>query len=369
MSFLSSNQRVDVTFFLPNFHIGGAQKVALEIANGLSKRGKNIEIIVLNDEGLFKKNVSGQIKVKIIGKKRVILSLKYLIEYFKAINPISFFSAQTHGSFVVALAILISKWKGRFITRQTNTHKSNKFRKFAIKDYLIHILFNFSNLVAHSVIAPSQGIASEIKNIEKVKVVPNPINFNQIIELSKENIENSKVNKQRFILGVGRCVKQKRFEDLVKAFALTNLPNSIKLVIIGEGPERKKINETSKKCGIEDKVIVLDYEENPFKYMSKCELFVLTSGWEGMPSVLIQALACGAKVISTDCDHGPKEILNNGEYGSIVPVGDIEKIKKTIENDFHKDSSPKNNYLDYVKKKYDLEIILNSYENIFGINK
>jgi len=353
MSFLSSNQRVDVTFFLPNFHVGGAQKVALEIANGLSKRGKKIEIVVLNDEGLFKKNVSSRIKVNIIGKKRVFQSLIYLSKYLKAINPISFFNAQTHGSFVVALAILISKWKGRFITRQTNTQKFNKFRKFAIKDYLTHVLFNFSNLIAHSVIAPSQGIASEIKNLKKIKIIPNPINFSEIVELSKEKIENSKINKQRFILGVGRFVKQKRFEDLIKAFALTNLSHLLKLVLIGEGPERTKIKEASKRYGIEEKVIILDYDANPFKYMSKCELFVLTSGWEGMPSVLIQALVCGAKVISTDCNHGPKEILNNGEYGSLVPIGDIEKIKTTIENDLNKNPPSKNNYLDHVKKKYD----------------
>ena len=230
-------------------------------------------------------------------------------------------------------------------------------------------MFNFSNLIAHSVIAPSQGIASEIKNLKKIKIIPNPINFSEIVELSKEKIENSKINKQRFILGVGRFVKQKRFEDLIKAFALTNLSHLLKLVLIGEGPERTKIKEASKRYGIEEKVIILDYDANPFKYMSKCELFVLTSGWEGMPSVLIQALVCGAKVISTDCNHGPKEILNNGEYGSLVPIGDIEKIKTTIENDLNKNPPSKNNYLDHVKKKYDLETILNSYENIFGIQK
>jgi glycosyltransferase involved in cell wall biosynthesis len=99
---------------------------------------------------------------------------------------------------------------------------------------------------------------------------------------------------------------------------------------LGEGELKSELVNLAESLKIKNKVFFPGFDNNPFKYMSKCEAFVLSSAWEGMPNVLIQALLCGSKIVSTNCPHGPKEILKNGYYGKLVSVGDVDSLSKAI---------------------------------------
>jgi len=132
-------------------------------------------------------------------------------------------------------------------------------------------------------------------------------------------------------LAVGRLTKQKDFPTLIKAFAkvLENRPT--RLLILGEGPDRAALEALVRQLGLEDAVAMPGFVENPYAYMSRSALYVLSSRWEGLPTVLIEALYCGAPVIATDCPSGPREILANGQHGQLVPVGDVTALAQAME--------------------------------------
>src|SRR5262249_54469789 len=132
------------------------------------------------------------------------------------------------------------------------------------------------------------------------------------------------------VLGVGRLALQKDFSTLIKAFAHVRSRAPARLLILGDGEKRVELEVLVKELGLTADVCLLGYVDNPFAYMRRCAAFVLSSEYEGLPNSLIEAMACGAPVISTDCPCGPAEILDGGRYGLLVPVGDVEAMAAAI---------------------------------------
>jgi glycosyltransferase involved in cell wall biosynthesis len=133
------------------------------------------------------------------------------------------------------------------------------------------------------------------------------------------------------VLAVGRLTKQKDFPLLIRAFAQVCQKRRARLIILGEGPDRPLLEAQVSELGLEDEVALPGFVENPYAYMSRAALYVLSSQWEGLPTVLIEALYCGAPVVATDCPSGPREILANGRYGALVPMGDVSALAQAIE--------------------------------------
>jgi glycosyltransferase involved in cell wall biosynthesis len=129
---------------------------------------------------------------------------------------------------------------------------------------------------------------------------------------------------------MGRLVPQKDFATLLRAFALVRADRPARLVILGEGPERDRLMLLARELGIENDVLLPGFVTNPFAWVGRASLFVLSSAWEGLPTVLVEALACGTPVIATDCPHGPRAILEGGDLGPLVPVGDSRKMAEAM---------------------------------------
>jgi glycosyltransferase involved in cell wall biosynthesis len=124
---------------------------------------------------------------------------------------------------------------------------------------------------------------------------------------------------------------------LIEAFS--RLPKNVgaKLMILGEGSLRTHLQDLVHSLNLAESVAFLGFQANPFKFMKSCDVFVLSSNFEGLPNVLLQALACGAKVVSTDCNSGPREILEDGKWGQLVPVNDVEALTQAIVTAFDGD--------------------------------
>jgi len=352
----------DLAIFSAGLYRGGAQRVAIDIANALSSKDKKIHLIVLGLNKGFEGELNKNIRVINFDCERVLYSIPKLVNYLKTTKPKSFFCTQPHCTVAAWFATKLSHWKGNFIARENNSRQEVYGRKVLIKDRLVWLLLDYIYKKIDFVIAPSKGIAKEIKG--NVKVIYNPIDVKKVIKQSKKKIEKIHLKKNKFILGAGRFTDQKRLGDLIRAFAKLKKDN-LNLILLGDGELKSELLNLTKSLKIKNKVFFPGFDNNPFKYMSKCEVFVLTSAWEGMPNVLIQALLCGSKVVSTNCPHGPREILKNGIYGKLVSVGDVESIYKAIKKSIYEKKNK--TFKNKIENAFSLKTQIKKLEKLFFV--
>ena len=192
---------------------------------------------------------------------------------------------------------------------------------------------------AHGILCVSEGVADDLAyNVgfdrSRLDVIYNPIITPDFAEKGTLPVEHPwfRESQPPVILSVGRLTKQKDFPTLIKAFAMVSSSYSCRLMILGEGSDRESLENLIKDLGIEDRVDIPGFTPNVLSYMARAQLFVLSSAWEGLPTVLIEALAVGTSVVSTDCPSGPREILKDGTFGTLVPTGQPQKLAEAILN-------------------------------------
>jgi glycosyltransferase involved in cell wall biosynthesis len=191
---------------------------------------------------------------------------------------------------------------------------------------------------ADDVVAVSEGAADDLVRAigideDRVKVVPNPIVTPELRSMMAEPLEDPWFAEggPPVALAVGRFTQQKDFPTLLRAIAEVRDRRSVRLLVLGDGPERGRLEALVSELGLDDIVRLPGWVVNPYPYMARTDVFVLSSRWEGLPSVLIEALFCGAPVVATDCPSGPMEILEGGRHGVLVPVGDVRALADGIE--------------------------------------
>lgn len=187
------------------------------------------------------------------------------------------------------------------------------------------------------VVAVSQGVARELNQYfgvpeEKLCVIYSPILSEGVLKKAAEPVDHDwfKEGQPPVVLTVGRLTSAKNQETLIRAFACVRQQTNIRLIILGEGEKRAELEALISRLGLEADVSLPGFQENPFAFMARARLFVLSSASEGLPGVLIQALGCGCPVVSTDCPSGPREILQDGRFGQLVPVGDDAAMAEAI---------------------------------------
>jgi glycosyltransferase involved in cell wall biosynthesis len=183
----------------------------------------------------------------------------------------------------------------------------------------------------------SSGVADDLARRAwitrtRIHVVPNPIISPDLLRLARSAVDHEwfATAALPLVLGAGRLTPQKRFDDLIRAFARVRQSHDARLMILGEGEERARLQALIRQLQLEHVVALPGFVENPLACMSRAKVFVLSSAWEGLPGALIQALACGTAVVATDCDSGPREILQGGRLGRLVPVGDVTALGEAI---------------------------------------
>ena len=275
-----------------------------------------------------------------------------MYKFLKDKKPTQIFCTQPHlGIIIFFLNFFLSK-KAKIIVRETNTSKFNNFFDISFKkrceNLLKLIIFNFVSIV----VFPSKNISYKL-NTRSV-IIPNFVDLQEIEYAKKKHIKN-------FILGMGRLSKQKGFDTLIKAFI--NIKNKINhnLLIVGEGEEYPHLMRIIKENKVQNRVKILNFTDKPYSYIKGCSLFILSSRWEGMPNILIQALASKANILSTDCMFGPKEILKSGKLGHLCKVENVNEMSKKIL--FALKYKKKISYSDY--SQYDKKIIIKKYLKLF----
>jgi glycosyltransferase involved in cell wall biosynthesis len=189
---------------------------------------------------------------------------------------------------------------------------------------------------ATSIIAVSEAAAEQLRELvpgagKNIRSVVNPVLTEDLIEGGKQSPTHKWfTDDYQVVMGLGRLTAQKDFETLIRAFAQAEKPEQARLVIFGEGEDRIQLKDLVLDLGLHDLVDLPGYTNEPYAHLSNASLFVLSSAWEGLPTVLIEALALACPVVSTDCPTGPSEILQNGRYGALVPVGDVDILSREM---------------------------------------
>jgi len=259
-------------------------------------------------------------------------------------RPEAILSAMDHANLVTIWASKLSRVPCRVVVSVHNTLSRAIAYDADLRGRLIPTLIGIFYPWADEIVAVSSGVADDLSKItglqrERIQVIYNPVATPDLFEKARESLEHPwfAPGEPPVILSVGRLTKQKDYPTLIRAFDLVHRERPTRLVILGEGEERPKLEALVRELGLDDDVTLPGFVDNPYAYMARSAVFVLSSAWEGLPTVLIEAMAVGTPVVSTDCPSGPAEILEGGKWGKLVPVGDVESLAEAIA---HKISSP-----------------------------
>ena len=190
---------------------------------------------------------------------------------------------------------------------------------------------------ADCIVGVSAGVAADVARLaavdpETVRVIYNPVVTLDLVEDAQAPVPHPWFEDATPVLvAAGRLRPQKDFPTLLRAFATLRASRDARLIILGDGPEIKNLEALVVELGLDEDVQLPGNTSNPYAYMARAAAFVLSSRWEGLPTVLVEALRCGAPVIATDCPSGSREILADGRYGTLVPVGDIRALASAME--------------------------------------
>lgn len=314
-----------ITLVIGSLRTGGAERAMVNLSSGLLNSGCDVEIVVVEKTGDFLSSVSEKVNVFDLGMKRARNSVGAFRKYLKEHSPDVIIVAQTHVQLMVLTAVKISRWKGKLILNEQSTFSSNTTN--GIYRFFVKQMFGRADaitVVSHGAADDFSEQYPEFKN--KIQVIANPVFTDNILTLKNENVVHPFFENANYpvILAAGRLSKEKNFIFLLRAFSLLLKKTKAYLIIIGEGEERRSLLNEGLKLGILPNVSLPGNVSNPYAYMSRCSVFALTSTYEGLPGVLIEALACGCNIVSVDCKNGPAEILSNGKFGTLVTAQDPE---------------------------------------------
>jgi len=326
-----------ISIFLPSVHGGGAERAMLVFAGQLQQRGFSVEIVVARLEGALQALVPNGVRIYDLGSRRMLNAIPRLTTYLRRQRPKALFSTITHANIAAVCAATLARVHTRVVVRQSNAPLSEQVSNVgqAVCRRLIPLVYK----KAAGIIAVSEGVGEELRLIgphlsDRVRTLPTPVLNEQVRRQGEEIPDHIWFRKKAcpIVVSAGRLESSKGMLDLLRAFARLRNNTVARLIIIGEGSQRQQLEAESQRLGLSECVSLPGFQSNPFSFMNHADVFVLASHYEGLPNVLIQALGFGTPVVATDCRSGPKEILEDGRWGTLVPVGSEGQLARAIES-------------------------------------
>jgi glycosyltransferase involved in cell wall biosynthesis len=343
----STNGKVRVAIFTSNMDGGGAERAMAKLAGGIADQGYDVDLVLSRAEGHYLAEVPETVRIVDLDASRVLASIPPLIRYLRRERPAAMLTSMNYVNVVGIWARALARVETRLVVNEQNAlsleaaHSPRRRHRFLPR--LIGRFYPW----ADRIVSVARGTADDLARTtglprERIEVVSNPIVTPELMELATAPLDHEwfREGQPPVVVSVGRLSRQKDFGTLLRAFARVRDHRPARLVILGEGPERASLEALISELGLEGAVELPGWVPNPYPWMVHAGVYVLSSRWEGLPSVLIEALYCGVPIVATDCLSGPREILDGGEYGSLVPVGDVDALARGIESALAGDVAP-----------------------------
>jgi glycosyltransferase involved in cell wall biosynthesis len=340
----SNGASPDVAVYLPSLDGGGAELVMLRLAAAMAEHGRRTDLVLARARGPYLDQVPRDVRVVDLAARTPVVATKTarFAAYLRRERPVAVLSALD-----VVDTALVARALSRTPTRVVltiHTHLSSQFADkpdwgvAKVRQALVRLLYPRTDRI----VAVSRGVAEDAERVAglspgRIEVIPNPVVASDLVERARKPVDHPflRPGEPPVILGVGRLVRQKDFSTLIEALALVREGRSARLIILGDRDPREPdvpaaLEAAIRRHRLNDDVSLPGFVPNPYAFMARADVFVLSSIYEGLPTVLIEALAVGARIAATDCDSGPREILDGGRYGTLVPVNDARALADGI---------------------------------------
>lgn len=322
-----------LAFLLPDLGGGGAERVALRLAGEFVARGHQVDLVVLRAEGDLLDQLPPGVRLVDLAAPRIRNGIWALVRYLRRDCPDALQALMWPVTVLAVIAHRLARSKARLVTAD-HTTLSRHFAHFgmfrlALMKASIRLFYPMSD----ARVIVSRGAADDLANLtglarDSIEVIYNPVSAPS--GGSPEEAEALWTPGVARILTVGNLKSEKNHDLLIRAFARVAREHSAELIILGEGALRPELLRLAAEEGVGDRVRLPGFVADPGPFYRSAHLFALSSNYEGLPLVLLEAMHCGLQIVSTDCDSGPREILDNGRYGALVRCSDVEAFASAL---------------------------------------
>ncbi|HET6624797.1 MAG TPA: glycosyltransferase [Nocardioidaceae bacterium] len=322
-------RRGTITLVTSSMEGGGAQRAVAKLASGLAGRGHQVDLVLAHAVGPYLAELPATVRVVDLDVPRMGRAVVPLARYLRRTRPAAIFCALDYVNLVTVVARALARVDATLVVSERNNLSMAAAQAVSRRTRWMPHLIRFVYPHADAVVAVSHGVADDLVATcglarETVHVLNNPIVTPEVVRMRAQPVEHPWLRDKSLpvVLSVGRLVPQKDFGTLLEAFARARRERPGRLVVLGEGPLRPELERQAVRLGVADDVSFPGFCANPYPAMAAADAFVLSSRWEGSPGALIEAMSCGTPVLATDCPSGPRQILEDGRYGHLLPVGD-----------------------------------------------
>lgn len=333
-----------ILLVLPSLDRGGGERVLLQLAGSFVASGRDVHIAALLGGGPLRVFVPEGVTLHELidasdahhGLALAWKALPKLASLIRTIKPHAVLSTMTGTNLLVTLVCMVARTRARLVLREAASLVN---AKSALKRLAMRWLYRR----ADGLVAVSAGVAQDLRRLnlpdDCIHVIRNPVDVVRLRHLAEVGQPLSGHGDEPYVVSLGRLAEQKDHLTLLQAYAASALRASHRLVIVGGGEWHGKLKHLADELGLGNRVQFTGAMDNPYRVLADAELHVLSSRWEGYPNVLLEALALGVPVVSTDCPHGPREILDGGLYGRLVPVADAATLSRAMDEELKQPSS------------------------------
>jgi len=332
-----------ILLVLPSLERGGGERVMLQLARSFIAAGREVHLAVLLGGGPLRGEVPDAVVLHELipaGRARGFWlawqAFPRLVSLMRTTQPDAVLSTMTGTNLLTVLACKRSHGHARLVLREASSlvNAPGFFKRGAMR---------WLYPCADMVVAVSRGVAEDLQGLgvpdDRIRVIHNPVDRDRLRYLAGIGPVLPGLEGAPYVIALGRLTEAKDYPTLLRAYATSQLRHSHRLVIVGEGEERAKLETTARQLGIADQVLLPGAMDNPFRVLAGASLLVLSSRWEGYPNVLLEALALDVPALATDCRHGPRELLDGGHWGRLAPVGNVAALARAMDSEVEQPSS------------------------------